>query len=257
MRQLSFNLKLVPLAIFPFLFSLAPAVAQMPGGPPIPNDSLQAGDIHGVVRLGYYVASGFYRFQGQYGLTANVARIGSSPVYVFGNVDIESLSGKANSFQPDRQTGTFEVGVRRIAGRAPLSVFIRHQSPHNIDRNDRRQGSWEMVGARWTQRVKGTKVTLSTGPYIHRIVARYQWDADLQTATPLGRVAGRALELDGDLHQVFNGSPQKNFTELWIETNILLTPHIQAYIGTGRLQDIDVYNGRSDTPVVAGVKFIF
>lgn len=252
-----FTLKLALLSTTPLLFLLSPAAAQMPGGPPIPSDSLQPGDVHGEVRIDYTLVSSLYRFQGQYGLTANVARIGSSPVYLFGNVDNEILSGKGKGFQPDRQTGTFEVGVRQVGHLKPLSVFIRHQSPHNIDRNDRRQGSWEMVGARWTQRVRGTKVTFSTGPYVHRIVARYQWDADLHTATPLGRIAGRPLGLDGDLHEVFNQGPGGNLTELWLETNIQLTPHFQAYIGAGHLRDIDVYNGRSDTPVVTGIKFIF
>ena len=238
------------------MFAAAGAHAQMPGGVPLPNANDKPYQAHGDAQIGYYLTSRSYRYQGQYSLTYNVAQIGPSCLYLMANIDIEILANHVSDFQPDRQTGTFEVGTRRIVKNVPLGLFLRHQSPHNIDRSDRRQGSWEMVGARYNTRCGPALIVVSAGPYIHRIVNDYTWDADAQATVPVGRWLGRNWKFMGDLHGV-GEQQRKGFGDYWIELNTNLSSHADGFVGTGEIHHIDVFAGTNDNPIVMGVRLSY
>lgn len=229
-----------------------PAAAEVPGGPPLPIIGGQVGAAHGEARVGYYALTRTYRFQGQYSLTYNFANVKSSLLYSFADVDVEAMSTFSDHFKPDRLAGTFEIGARHIVA-GPLGLFVRHQSPHDIDRADRRQGSWDMAGMRWEQPLRRGTIQFSAGRYIRTAAFDYTWDLDFRASYPIGSTMGKPWELRFDLHHVSETGPRGGFTDYWIEPDVRLAPHVEFFAGFGEIHDIDVFAGRNETPLLSGV----
>ena len=230
---------------------------EIPGGVPLPDPGTKIESIHGDSRIAYDLASKTYRYQGEYDFTYNIAAVAKSPVYFFADVDVEAISSETDGFAPDRLTGTFEGGVKDFCGMKPLSIYLRHQSPHDIDSSQLRQGSWEAVGARWTQKFSGTEVALSAGPYIRTIVSDYRWDFDAQANRKIGRIGRQAFYLSGDLHHVTESGPRGGYTDFWVQAETPLSEHLRIYLGAGQVHDIDVVYGKTDQPVQLGARFLF
>jgi hypothetical protein len=231
------------------------AHADIPGGTPLPSPNDSPHQTSGEATIAYYLASASYRFQGQYDFTYNASAIGKSIPYFFADVDIEALSDNRHNFQPDRLAGTFELGARRLFGVTPLGVLVRHQSPHNIDRNDRRQGSWNMIAARWKLHSRAADFNFSFGRYLRPIIVfDYAWDFDVQATRSLGRFGGRTWTLRADIHHITENGPRGGFTDYWIEPGTSLGPHVEGYLGMGQVHDIDVFGGRTDHPVLVGLR---
>jgi len=242
-------------AVLAYFILTGSAWAQVPGGTPTPVNYDTLNIAHGETRIGYYIGSKVYRYQGEYSLTYNFGRLGQSVFYLFGDADVEALSNQDRNFQPDRLTGTFEIGARRV-GVPPLTLFLRHQSSHNIDRNDRRQGSWELLGARWNQNLGRAVMSFSAGKYVHRTINDYNWDLDAHATYPLGKLVGRPWEIRGEIRQVIESGPRQQFTDFWIEPDILISPHLRGFLGFGQIHDIDVFGGRTDISVMTGIRII-
>ncbi|MCA1595305.1 MAG: hypothetical protein LC772_02605 [Chloroflexi bacterium] len=232
--------------------SLCPAAAVVPGGPPMPSLDEQVSAARGEARIGYYLLSRTYRFQGQYSLTYNYANVKSSLLYAFADVDVEAMSTFSNHFRPDRLAGTFELGARHV-GVHPLALFLRHQSPHDIDRADRKQGSWDMAGVRWEQSLRGGTVQISGGRYIRTAVFDYRWDLDIHADYPIGSTMGKLWRLRLDVHHVVETGPRGGLTDYWIEPNVRVAHHVLLFAGSGQVHDIDVFGGRTELPLITGV----
>ena len=234
--------------------------AQSPEGPQIPSPDTKIGTVHGQVRLGYYALTHTYRYHGEYIAQVNFARVAQSPLYGFADVDVQSLEDSAHGkFVPDRLVGTFEVGVRRLLGVSHLSLLIRHQSAHYIDRIDPNQGSWDMDALRWQQDVGKTRVSATLGNYfhIHNLDSTYQIDGDLQGITSLGTVKHRPIELRTDIHTVTGHGGGGAFTDYWIEPNMILSTQTAFFVGYGQIHDTKLLRGNADHPIITGFRLLF
>lgn len=171
------------------LLSCVGVHAEAPEGPPIPSADLTPNVGHSRTNLGLYVATRFYRYRGDYSLTYNAFHAGRLGVYGFGDVDVEARTA-SNEFQPDRLTGTFEIGTREAIQKSSLGLYYRHFSSHNIDLIDRPKPSWEQAGLRYQWVRPRYEVDLSGGDYVHIDNCRYQTDGDLRLAGMSTRVGG-------------------------------------------------------------------
>jgi len=234
--------------------------AQTPEGPQIPIPDDKIGSVHGQIRLGYYPLTHTYRYHGEYEAQTNFAKLGGSPLYGFADVDVQALEDSAHGkFQPDRLVGTFELGARRLLGVPPLSLFIRHESAHYIDRDDLFQGSWDMVGARWQQSVGKTQLSGSLANYVHvhQLDSEYKIDADLQGVTALGTAGKHPLELRSDLHFVTGHGGRGGFADYWMEPNIFLSTQTAFFLGYGQIHDTNLSRANTDHPVIMGLRFVY
>ncbi len=243
------------------LVSLAAGLqAQTPEGPQLPVPDAKIGAVHGLIRLGYYPTTHTYRYHGEYEAETNFVRVAGSPLYAFADVDVQALEdSKHGKFQPDRLVGTFELGVRRLLGVAPLSLLVRHQSAHYIDRDDLFQGSWDMVAVRWQQAVGKTLVTGSLANYVHvhQLDSEYKLDADLQGVTALGAAGKHPLELHTDLHTVTGHGGKGGFTDYWIEPNLFLSTQTAFFVGYGQIHDTNLSRANTDHPVITGIRLVY
>ena len=234
--------------------------AQTPEGPQLPVADNKIGAVHGIIRLGYYGVTHTYRYHGEYEAETNFVRVAGSPLYAFADVDVQALEDSAHGkFEPDRLTGTFEIGVRRLFGIAPFSLVTRHQSAHYIDRNDLFQGSWDMVGARWQQTVGKTQISASLANYVHvhQLDSEYKLDADLQGVTSLGAVGRHRLELHTDLHSVTGHGGRGGFTDYWLEPNVFLSAQTAFFLGYGQIHDTNLSRANTDHPVITGIRLTY
>ncbi len=235
----------------------APAFAQMAEGPSLPSKDLSPNATNLLARLAYDASSSYYRYHGNVNLTDNIGHIGRAVPYVFADVDIQSkyLKGQ-QQFHPDRLVGTFELGAHGRFGNAPLGIYLRHMSAHNVDSNSRPRPAWEQIGARYVTSSATSDLTISVAYYTHRENNHYRSDADAQGHYRLGRIGSQPLDLVGDVHYVGEtGGPRSSFLDYWIEPNIVLNDRVNFYIGTGVVHDVDMANGKTDHPVIVGFKF--
>ena len=249
------NVCLAVIVAVSLILESLPVLGGIPGGMPLPTPDNAPHVLHWSARLGFSLLARAYRYQGDYGLTYNIAQVGPTMAYFFANVDVEALSDLQSSFRPDHLTGTFEVGGRRILGTTPVSLYLRHESPHDLDRADRKQGSWEQVGARVEHKLGRTHLTLSSGWFYHTVVDDYRWDVDLHASRAMGRVWGLPWDLQADLHQMQEDGTRSNYTDFWIEPAVALSDHLQAFAAFGQVHDIDVFHGKTEMPLQTGVKF--
>jgi hypothetical protein len=235
------------------------AYGQTPEGPQIPPQDTQIGAVHGQIRLGYYLSTHTYRYQGEYEVATNFARLAGSPLYVFGDVNVQALQDSHGKFAPSRLTGTFEAGAHRLFGVAPLSFTLRHQSAHYIDRSDLFQGSWDMFGVRWQQTVGSTQLSGSLAKYVHvhQLDAIYTVDADLQGVTALGKVGHYRCELHSDIHATAAHDGNSGFTDYWIEPNLFLSAQTAAFLGYGQIHDTNLSIANTDHPVIGGIRLVY
>jgi hypothetical protein len=238
------------------LFSCAAGQAEVPEGPPVPSADLSAYVAHSRTDLDYYLATQVYRYRGRYAITYNAFRVGKVGVYGFGDADVEVRTG-GNQFQPDRLLGTFEGGVRGPVGQGSVGVFVRHFSSHNVDRDDRAQPSWEQLGARWQWSRGRWHVDLSGATYFHHDHCRYQSDVDAHAAWLVVSDSKHPLTIEADLHRVGEtGGGRSEYVDYWIEPDLGLSKDVVAYVGYGTVHDIDMADGRSDDPVMVGLKVL-
>lgn len=236
------------------------ARAQSPEGPLLPTLDDKLGTPHGQARLGYYAQTHTFRYQGEYTVGVTFARAAGSPLYAFADVDVEAGQDAAHStFRPQRLVGTFEVGARRLLGVAPLSLLVRHESAHYIDRIDLFQGSWDMVGLRFQRPVGRTllSVTLANYVHVHQLASDYKDDADLQGETALGSVRGHALSLRTDLHLASGHGGRGGFADYWLEPSYALSPQTALFLGYGQITDTNLSAANTDHPVMAGVRLSY
>ena len=245
------------------LIALTPlARAQTPEGPQLPPPDDKIGAVHGQGRLGYYGVTHTFRYQGDYQIGTTFARLARSPLYAFADVDIEAGQDSMHkTFRPQRLVGTFEVGARRLFGVAPLSLIVRHESAHYIDRADLYQGSWDLVGARWQQTVGKTLVsgTLADYVHVHQLASEYRYDADLQGFTDLGATKGHRMELRSDVHAATaHGSGGKGgYVDYWIEPNYFLGPQTALFVGYGQIHDTNLSAANTDHPLITGIRLLY
>lgn len=242
--------------------ALLPGVvrAQTPEGPQLPPPDSQIGAVHGQVRLGYYLSTHTYRYHGEYEVATNFARVADSPLYAFADVDVEAFQDSAHGkFEPDRLVGTFEVGARRLFGVEPLSVLVRHQSAHYIDRNDLFQGSWDMVALRYQKPLGATLLSATLGEYVHvhQLASSYHHDVDVQGETALGAFRRHRLQLRTDIHAVTGSGGKGGYVDYWVEPGIFLSPQTIAFIGYGQIHDTNLSAANTDHPVITGVRLIY
>ena len=231
--------------------------AQSPEGPLLPVIDPKIGIPHGQVRLGYYPATHTFRYQGEYTVAVNFAQIKNSPLYGFADVDVEAGQDADHStFRPQRLVGTFEVGATRFLGVAPLSVLVRHESAHYIDREDLFQGSWDMVALRYRKPVGRTQlsVTLANYVHVHQLASEYKDDADIQGETDLGAIRGHKISLRTDLHLASGHGGRGGFADYWIEPSLALSPQAAVFVGFGQITDTNLSAANTDHPVIAGVR---
>lgn len=235
------------------------AYGQTPEGPQLPPQDTQIGAVHGQIRLGYYLSTHTFRYHGEYEAGTNFARLAGSPLYVFGDVDVEALQDTHGKFAPSRLTGTFETGAHRLFGVAPLSFTIRHQSAHYIDSDNLFQGSWDMVGARWQQPVGATQLSGSLAKYVnvHQLDANYDMDADLQGVTALGMVGRHRLELHSDIHVTDTKGGKSGFADYWIEPDLYLSAQTIAFLGYGQIHDTNFSAANTDHPIIGGIRLVY
>ncbi|MGI4787695.1 MAG: hypothetical protein ACRYFS_02465 [Janthinobacterium lividum] len=234
--------------------------AQTPEGPQLPPPDNQISAVHGQVRLGYYLTTHTFRYHGEYEVATNFTRLAGSPIYVFGDVDVEALEDSAHGkFQPDRLVGTFEVGARRFLGIAPLSLLVRHQSAHYIDRDDLFQGSWDMTGLRYEKTFKSTLVSATLAQYVHvhQLASEYHQDVDLQSVTSLGAFRGHPLDLHTDVHAATGSGGKGGYTDFWIEPGISLSRQTVFFLGYGQIHDTNLSAANTDHPVITGIRLVY
>lgn len=247
--------------LFPLILcALAPAAAhaQSPEGPLLPVIDPKIGIPHGQVRLGYYPTTHTFRYQGEYTVTASFAHVNGSSLYAFADVDVEAGQDAAHStFRPQRLVGTFEVGATQFLGVRPLSLLVRHQSAHYIDREDLFQGSWDMVALRYQKRVGRTDlaVTLANYVHVHQLASEYKNDADIQGETALGATRGHKISLRTDLHIASGHGGRGGFADYWIEPSLALSAQSALFVGYGQITDTNLSAANTDHPVMAGVRF--
>lgn len=235
-----------------------PAAAQTPEGPQLPAPDAKIGAVHGQIRLGYYATTHTYRYHGDYSAATNLVRAAGSPLYIFGDVDVQALQDSAHGkFQPDRLVGTFEAGAHKLFGAAPLSLFVRHESAHYVERIDRFMGSWDMVGLRFQQPVGATALSVSLADYVHvhQLDSDYRADADVQGVTGFGSVRGHRLELKSDLHAAAGHGGRGSFVDYWIEPCISLSPQTSLFVGYGQIHDTNLSAANTDHPIITGLLF--
>lgn len=243
--------------------ALLPAIssrAQTPEGPQIPPPDAQIGAVHGGVRLGYYASTHTYRYHGDFNVATNFVRAAGSPLYAFADVDVEALEDSAHGkFQPDRLVGTFELGARRLFGAAPLSVLVRHESAHYIDRNDLFQGSWDMVALRYQRPLGSTLLSATLGEYVHvhQLASRYHHDADVQGETALGAFRRHRLQLRTDIHAATGSGGKGGYVDYWVEPGIFLSPQTIAFLGYGQIHDTNLSAANTDHPVIGGIRLVY
>ncbi len=238
--------------------ALAPAAhAQSPEGPLLPVLDTKLGIPHGQVRLGYYPTTHTFRYQGEYTVAVNFARVHDSALYGFADVDVEAGQDADHStFRPQRLVGTFEVGATQFLGVRPLSLLVRHQSAHYIDREDLFQGSWDMVALRYQKLVGRTQlaVTLANYVHVHQLASEYKNDADIQGETDLGATRGHKISLRTDLHLASGHGGRGGFADYWIEPSLALSPQTAVFVGYGQITDTNLSAANTDHPVMAGVR---
>ena len=243
------------------LMALAPfAHAQTPEGPQLPPPDDKVGAVHGQGRLGYYGVTHTFRYQGDYQIGSTFARAAGSPLYLFADVDIQAGQDSTHkTFRPQRLVGTFEFGARRLFGVAPLSLIVRHESAHYIDRADLYQGSWDMVGARWEQAVGKTRVTGTFANYVHvhQLASEYKLDGDLQGVTALGATRGHKMELRSDIHAATGHGGKGGYVDYWIEPNYFLGQQTALFVGYGQIHDTNLSAANTDHPLITGIRLIY
>lgn len=237
------------------LMGTAPVWAQTPEGPQLPPPDDRIGVVHGQVRLGEYAVTHRYKYQGEYEAGINLIRVAISPVYVFGDVDVEGFDSH-HTYKPDRLVGTFEAGARRLFGVTPLSVLVRHESAHYIDRDDLFQGSWDMAGVRWQQAVGTTQLSATLAQYlhVHQVAGNYTYDGDLQGVTPLTSFLGHHLALTTDLHAATGTG---GYVDYWVEPDLTLSAQAIAFLGYGQIHDTNLSAANVDHALIAGVRLGF
>ena len=242
------------------LYALAPAAAvhaQSPEGPLLPVIDPKIGIPHGQVRLGYYPTTHTFRYQGEYTVAASFAHVHGSSLYAFADVDVEAGQDADHStFRPQRLVGTFEVGATQFLGVRPLSLLVRHESAHYIDREDLFQGSWDMVALRYQKLVGRTQlaVTLANYVHVHQLASEYKDDADIQGETDLGATRGHKISLRTDLHLASGHGGRGGYADYWIEPSLGLSPQAAVFVGYGQITDTNLSAANTDHPVIAGVR---
>jgi len=239
------------------------AAAQTPEGPALPRLTDEMYTPHGYARFGYYPVTGYFRFQGEYSVAGNIAKLGKSQTYLFAEVDVEAVSSQGGQrFEPNRLVGTFETGQRHLFGVRPLSFVLRHDSAHNIDisNTQRFQGNWDSAGVRWEGEAKTTRytATLAYDYHIYQLSLNPKIDADFQTVTPIGTFAGRPIDFAADLHGLSSSGSRSGFVDFWLEPRITIRPQVQFFLGYGQIHDINLSaNKPVDHPVITGIKFVY
>ena len=234
--------------------------AQTPEGPQLPSPDTQIGGVHGHIRLGYYASTHTYRYHGEYDVATNFVRVAGSPLYGFADVDVEALEDSAHGkFQPDRLVGTFELGARSLFGVQPLSILVRHESAHYIDRNDLFQGSWDMAALRYQKPLGATLLSATLGEYVHvhQLASSYHHDLDVQGETGLGAFRRHRLLLRTDIHAATGSGGKGGYTDFWIEPGIFLSPQTEAFVGYGQIHDTNLSAANTDHPVITGIRLVY
>lgn len=243
-----------PIVVTGLFLICAGAYAQTPGGPPAPNPDLTTNVAHSQVNVGYYAATQMYRYHGSYNVTYNAVKVAGVGLYGFGDVDVEVRTADSE-FQPDRLLGTFEIGGRKSAGNGSIGLHFRHQSTHNVDRTDRPRLSWEQVGVRYQVAKPSYSFAISTAHYVHHDNCRYDNDVDLRGSYVLIPSGRNPVSLAGDLHYVGeSGEGRSGYVDYWIEPSIALSRNASAFLGYGLVHDIDRPDGRTDNPLMIGLR---
>lgn len=228
----------------------------MPQGPPLPLCTVLKDELHTCARIGYDASGGVFRYPGEYSGDTNFFANGRQSLYGLGDVFIESYLGPKYVFQPSRLWGTFEVGARdALKPGQYCELYLRHRSAHDIDETTLPDDMWEYVGVRYRRTSSNFDAWMSGAYYTRRILVNYATDAQVHGQYRHGMLFGRAVTLDGDVHWVTEQHASRSgFVDFAVQPALWLNKSVSVFAIVGSTHDVDQPDGRSNTPLIAGIK---
>jgi hypothetical protein len=213
--------------------------------------------VHGDLLLGYYPVSDVYKYVADVNVHFNYGSYKESNIYFGGGILTLIKKTDLKSFQPDRYRGTLETGIQRSRGKQALSLYVKHQSFHDIDRFDGITESYEMLGVRYAQNSPWNP-TFSLASYVHKIDVDYKWDFSASVDNGcLGVCRGKSIYGAASIHYVGeNGQINRdNFFDYNAEVGFQSQASIRYFLAYRQTHDIDRFNGTTDHAVLVGMRY--
>jgi hypothetical protein len=213
--------------------------------------------IHGDISAGYYSISNVYKYAADLNVWFDFGAWNPAKFYFSGGVLTLIKSDKAEGFQPDRYRGTLELGARTQRGKNNLSLFLKHQSFHDIDRFDGITESYEILGLKYSV-ANPWNPTISAGNYVHKLDVDYQWDLRASVDNGcVGICSGKPIYGAASVHYVTESgvTGRDNFVDYTAEIGLETHYSVRYFLQYQNIHDIDSFNGRTEHGLVVGARY--
>jgi len=214
--------------------------------------------VRGKAMFGVLGGSDLYDSVGNLGATFDIGDVKGGDIYFFGDVLTWITNPKLTDFEPRRVVYTLEAGYISPVDDQRYSLFVKHQSFHDVDSSDGIDESYELYGFRY--RISDEPaILLRVGKYANRSAVDYDWDFAVGSATSLGSISDRQLYASAWVHHVTeSGNPDRDgFTDYFIEVGVEFLSGIDVFVRYELLHDLDRFDGTTDHHLVLGTKYIW
>lgn len=214
--------------------------------------------IHGDIAAGYYAVSDVYRYIADVNVWFDFGASNGAAFFFNGGIQTLIKGASDERFQPDRYRGTLEPGVKWAKGENVYSLFVKHQSFHDIDKYDGIDESYEIVGIRYA-RASLWNFNVSAGKYIYRQDVDYDWDFTASVDSGRANVCpGRRLYGAASAHYVTSDgslTSRDGFLDYMAEFGYETRLNVRYFVAYQVVHDIDRFAGRIEKGLLFGVRY--
>lgn len=197
-----------------------------------------------------------YDTVGNLGATFRIGNLLGGDLYFFADMLTWIENPSASEFQPRRIVYTLEAGYTPKAVENRTTLFVKHQSFHDVDSFDGMDESYELYGLRYRVREE-PHVWLRIGKYLNRTVVDYDWDYIVGLQSDIGTMGNNLLYGFALLHYVTEdgSSGRDGFVDWALETGLDFQNSITLFLRNEQLHDVDRFAGITDTYTTLGIKY--
>jgi hypothetical protein len=213
--------------------------------------------IHGELVAGAYPISDVYKYAADLNVWFDFGAWNPAKFYFNGGILTLIKANSNKGFQPDRYRGTLELGARLPEGKKSYSLFLKHQSFHDIDRFDGITESYEILGLKYSL-ANPWNLTVSAGNYVHKEDVDYQWDFGASVDNGCVAVcSGKPLYGAASAHYVTESgiTGRDHFLDYSAEIGVETHAGVRYFMSYRQVHDINQFNGETDHGLLVGVRY--